>query len=348
MIDARETARKLILGGVYWSGLAAVSAPLLSGKGAILMLHRVNRMEGSPLGLNSHLSISPNFLDRLLADLKARGVALISLDEMLEHLAGRSTRSAVAITTDDGWLDNLTDALPVFEAHDAPFTIYVAPGLVDGTVVPWWEAVEELAASRDAIDLPTSQGVVSLDCSDELSKKASARWLMNHLTQDVAEEDQQMLLKNIGAAAQHGLSPRRFMNRDEILQLAGHRLATIGAHTVHHYNLKRLSEQAALDEMTASAAMVESQTGQRPRHFAYPYGYESAAGEREVALAAKAGFASAVTTRHGVLHAGHARHPHALPRISVNGNYQRLSYMRAMLSGLPTLLSNGGRKLVTL
>lgn len=348
MIDVREAARKLVLGGAYWSGLAAASVPWLSGKGAILMLHRVNRTGSSPLGLNSHLAVSPDFLDRLLADLKRRGAALVSLDEMLEHLAGSSTRSAVTITADDGWLDNLTDALPVFEAHDAPFTIYVAPGLTDGTVLPWWEAVEELAASRDVIELPTPRGIVRLDCSDELSKKASARWLMEHLTRDVAEEDQQTLLRNIGAAAQNGLLPRRFMNRDEIRLLAGHGLATIGAHTMHHYNLKRLSEEAALDEMIASAAMIESQTGQRPRHFAYPYGYESATGEREVGLAAKAGFASAVTTRHGVLHAGHARHVHALPRISVNGNYQRLSYIRALLSGLPTVLSNGGRKLVTL
>ena len=99
--------------------------------------------------------------------------------------------------------------------------------------------------------------------------------------------------------------------------------------------------------MSASAAAIEAETGSRPAHFAYPYGYERAVGHREVALARAAGFASAVTTRHGVLQKEHAHHMHALPRISINGNFQRLSYVRTLLSGLTTPLSNGGSRVVT-
>lgn len=345
MIDARETARKLVLGAAYWSGLAAASAPFLSGAGAILMLHRVNKAGNSPLGLNSHLSITPDFLDRLLADLKRRGTAIVSLDELLEKLAAGRSRGAVAITADDGWLDNLTEALPVFEAHGVPFTVYVAPGLTSGEIAPWWEVVEELAARSDTISLPAGQGMLELDCADPQGKRSAARWLTDHLANEVAEGDQQDFLRRIGALPD--AAARRFMNWDEIRALSAHPLATIGAHTVHHYNLKRLNEAAALREMTGSANAIEAETGARPRHFAYPYGYEAAVGPREVELARQAGFASAVTTRHGVLHAGHARHLHALPRISVNGNFQRLAYMHALLSGLPTVMANGGKRLVT-
>jgi peptidoglycan/xylan/chitin deacetylase (PgdA/CDA1 family) len=66
-----------------------------------------------------------------------------------------------------------------------------------------------------------------------------------------------------------------------------------------------------------------------------------------VSLAAAAGFVSAVTTRHGVLQPEHAKHLHALPRISVNGRYQRVAYMRTMLSGVTTPLANQGKTLVT-
>ena len=61
----------------------------------------------------------------------------------------------------------------------------------------------------------------------------------------------------------------------------------------------------------------------------------------------QAGFVSAVTTRHGVLHAEHAEHLHALPRISVNGRYQRVAHIRTMLSGVTTPLANAGKMLVT-
>lgn len=346
MIDAREKARKLVLGAGWWSGLAALSTPLLAGAGAILMLHRVHRHATSPLGLNSHLSIEPEFLDSLLADLKRRGFALVSLDELLERLPAGGRR-AVAITLDDGWLDNLTDALPVFETHDAPFTVYVAPGLTSGAVAPWWEVVEEKVARSDAIYLPEGEGGAALACADGADKLSVARSLMERLTNDVPEAGQQDFLRQIGALPESTTDGRRFMDWDEIRGLSGHPLATIGAHTMHHYNLRRLEEQVALREMSASAAGIEAETGMRPSHFAYPYGYERAVGAREVALAREAGFASAVTTRHGVLHKEHAHHLHALPRISINGNFQRLSYVRTLLSGLTTPLSNRGRRVVT-
>jgi peptidoglycan/xylan/chitin deacetylase (PgdA/CDA1 family) len=80
---------------------------------------------------------------------------------------------------------------------------------------------------------------------------------------------------------------------------------------------------------------------------AYPYGYVGAVGAREVALAREAGYASAVTTRHGVLRAEHAGHLHALPRISINGRYQRVAHIRTMLSGVTTPLANAGKMVVT-
>lgn len=344
MFDARDAARKMILGAARWSGAAALARPILSGAGAILMLHRVTTAPTSPLGLNAHLAVSPDFLDRLLSDLRRRGFSPVGLDELLEALpSGR--RRMVAITADDGWLDNLTEALPVFEAHEAPFTVYVAPGLAGGEVLPWWEVLEELVAESDRVRLPPAAGGEVLACADPASKRAVAARLMKHVATEVAEEEQQDFLAALGVAPG---GPRRFMNWDELRILAGHRLASLGAHTVHHYNLRRLPAAAALREMEESAAIVETETGRRPRHFAYPYGYTAAVGAREVELARQAGFASAVTTRHGVLHREHALHPHALPRISLNGGFQRPGHVRTMLSGLTTPLANGGRRLVTI
>ena len=80
---------------------------------------------------------------------------------------------------------------------------------------------------------------------------------------------------------------------------------------------------------------------------AYPYGYASAVGAAKWRLAREAGYASAVTTRHGVLRAEHAGYLQALPRISVNGRYQRVAHIRTMLSGVTTPLANAGKMLVT-
>lgn len=346
MIDARTKARKLLLAGAWWSGAAALAAPFLARAGAILMLHRITAQNVSPLGMNSHLSVTPDFLDRLLADLKRRGASLVSMDELTDALPKGRSRGAVALTADDGWLDNLTEGLPVLEAHGAPMTIYIAPGLTDGSVAPWWEAVEEFVAARDRVTVPMGGKPVTFDCRTPEARKHAAAVISRHVATNVPEREQQAYLSDIGALASPA-QPRRFMNWNELRSLSAHPLVSLGAHTVGHLNLKRLDAADALHEMAESAKIIARETGIRPAHFAYPYGFASAVGAREVELAAQAGFRSAVTTRHGVLHPDHARHMHALPRISVNGHFQRLSYMRTLLSGAVTPLANRGKRLVT-
>jgi peptidoglycan/xylan/chitin deacetylase (PgdA/CDA1 family) len=79
-------------------------------------------------------------------------------------------------------------------------------------------------------------------------------------------------------------------------------------------------------------------------HFSFPVGGPTAASTREFALAAAVGFATAVTTRPGVLFADHLDYMNALPRISVNGEFQRLRYLDVLLSGAATALRNRFRR----
>jgi peptidoglycan/xylan/chitin deacetylase (PgdA/CDA1 family) len=93
-----------------------------------------------------------------------------------------------------------------------------------------------------------------------------------------------------------------------------------------------------------SRAVIEASLGRRPEHLAYPVGDPVAAGPREFAAAAELGFKTAVTTRPGVLFAEHGEHLTALPRISVNGDFQQLRHMSVLLSGAATAMWNGFRR----
>lgn len=351
MIDRGDAVRKLALHVARFSRLAPLSKPLFGGIGVILMLHRVTDAPPGALGVNRHLAITPGFLDRLIADMTAAGYEFVTLDEAVKRIrAGGGSREFAVITADDGFRDNLTEALPVFEKHATPFIVYIAPGLMNGTADLWWEVLEQVVLARDALQVEAPAGREALDGSSFEAKRAAWARLHDLLCKELPEEGRHDALRRI--AAPTGIDPdavreKLLMSWDEVRRVAAHPLCTIGAHTVDHFMLKRLPRERALSEMADAATMIEARIGMRPRHMAYPYGYPAAVGPREVELAAEAGFQSAVTTRHGVIRAGHAEHLLALPRISVNGRYQQLGHVRTMLSGFTTPLANSGKRLVT-
>jgi peptidoglycan/xylan/chitin deacetylase (PgdA/CDA1 family) len=108
--------------------------------------------------------------------------------------------------------------------------------------------------------------------------------------------------------------------------------------------LAKHSEDFVRSELTESRARIEEAIGRPARHLAYPVGDPTSAGPREFALAREIGFASAVTTRPGMIFREHAAHATALPRLSVNGRYQSLDMLDILLSGAPFALWNRGRR----
>jgi len=108
--------------------------------------------------------------------------------------------------------------------------------------------------------------------------------------------------------------------------------------------LAKVPTAAAQAEMEMSRRRIESALGLPVEHLCYPVGDPTSAGPREFALAAKLGFKTAVTTRPGVLYPEHREHLTALPRISINGEYQQMRYLRVLMSGAATAVWNGFRR----
>ena len=134
----------------WHSGFASRTRDRFGGLGSIIMLHRVRPDCISPLGVTRSLSITPDFLDQILVSLKSEGTELVSMDEMVGscQIGAHHDRRFAAVTLDDGYNDNLHHAWPVFQKHNVPFTIYAAPGLVEGAAVLWWEVVESSSLRR--------------------------------------------------------------------------------------------------------------------------------------------------------------------------------------------------------
>ncbi|MCS6759050.1 MAG: polysaccharide deacetylase family protein [Candidatus Devosia euplotis] len=160
----------------------------------------------------------------------------------------------------------------------------------------------------------------------------------------MSEDQRVTLVRNFVTAYGYDLERQcreLIMDWPELRHFASEPFCTIGAHTVYHYELAKLSLDRARNKMARSADILLSQLGQRPAHFSYPLGRPLSAGPRELALARELGFASAVTTRPGGLYRRHVRDPFALLRVSLNGYFQPRHYVDIFATG--TIFSLPGR-----
>ena len=65
------------------------------------------------------------------------------------------------------------------------------------------------------------------------------------------------------------------LNWDQVVDMLGSGLVTIGVHTHRHSDLRHLPREAVEEELVTSDALIERRLGLHPLHFAYPWGYWS-------------------------------------------------------------------------
>lgn len=333
--------QKVSLSALHFSGIDSLVTPLTRGTGAVFKLHHVLPATPMAFAPNRHLEIAPEFLDRTIRLVLERGYHIVSLDEARARLAeGDLDRPFVCFTFDDGYRDILEHAYPVFKRHEQPFAVYVASDLADGRGDLWWRALEYLLREVDLIELRIDGVMRRFSCKRPGAKSraygAIHRWL-RHLTERDAREIVADLCR-MHEVDVSGLCRELTMSWDEIRELARDPLVTIGGHTRSHVPLGQLSYAEARAEIAASRARVEREVGRPCHHFSFPDEGDGNAGPRDFELAREAGLVTAVTARKGLLKPHHGAALNALPRVAINGDFQKPRYVKVLLSGVPFAL----------
>lgn len=312
------------------------------GDALIITLHHVRPFQPSVFAPNAHLEITPEFLgaaiDRLLAD----GFEPVPLDGLPELLARHSGKKRfVAFTLDDGYRNNRDHALPVFERHGVPFTVFVTAGFAERTRSIWWETAAALLSRVDSLEHNFGDGPEQLRAVT-IGEKAHAFSRISRAIRSSSEDDAIARLDETARAA--GIEPLDIvrdltMDRSELKAFSAMSGVSLGAHTLTHPSLAHVDPARLADELISSANYVAGLTGRRVDTFAYPYGSACACNSREFLAARDAGFKIAVTTQPGMIdHALLDRNPTALPRVSLNGHFQNARHVSALATGLPFAL----------
>ena len=347
MKQFRNTVIRAGLGALYFSGAHVLLRPIFSGVGAIFMLHHVRPPREGDFQPNHHLEVAPDFLRAMLAHLRAQGIDIVTMDEVHRRLIEKNfSRRFACFTLDDGYRDNRDFALPVLREFDAPCTLFIASDFAEGSGQLWWIALERVIAKAASIEVPIGGVPGRLDTATASAKQAAFDRLHNWL-RSLPEHDLQREVHAL--CVRHGVDDAAIcrtlcMSWEELKACASEPLVTVGAHSITHCNLAQQSEAIASEELTVSRARIEEALQCPVVHLAYPYGDKQAAGAREFALARAAGYKTAVTTRPGMVFPESGRHLTALPRVSLNGNYQDARILPVLTSGAATAMWNGFRR----
>jgi peptidoglycan/xylan/chitin deacetylase (PgdA/CDA1 family) len=343
------TLIKAALSAVHYTRADRLLRPYTAGAGVIFTLHHVRPEPPQDFEPNRILKITPLFLEAVIREVVSSGFDVIPLDDVPGRLVGGDqARPFACFTLDDGYRDNRDYALPVFRKFGVPFTIFVPANFPSGKADLWWLVLEETIRRAKRINITLAGECRTFDTSTVPGKERAFHqiyWQLRRMDETAARALVASLAENNGIDGR-SLAREILMTWDEIRDVAKDPLVTFGAHTNDHYALAKLSEAQARAEIVESIATIENELGRPCRHFSFPYGDATAAGERDFRLAEEAGVSTAVTTRKGLIHARHRDRLTALPRVSLNGDYQDTRYIKSFVSGAPFALRDAAHRLL--
>ena len=207
--------------------------------------------------------------------------------------------------------------------------MFVTTGIPDGTLLLCEAGLEDVIVSRDQIFVEEERIVTaSPDQKQAAFDKITAAWGPNAF-----EQYADFCARN--GVDSDVMNARHAISWDMLEQLRDDPLVEIGAHTISHPRVSSLSQSEAFTELKKSRDRLIEKLNVPVRHFAFPFGRTKDCGPRDFALAKAASFASAATTRKGLI--VHKQDFFQLPRNTINGRHRNLAMMEMHLSGLTGL-----------
>jgi peptidoglycan/xylan/chitin deacetylase (PgdA/CDA1 family) len=275
------------------------------------------------------IAVTPEELRRFL-EVFQQHYSIGTLHESAKlHQSGHPPeKPPLAITFDDGQLDNYLFALPVLNAMNVRASFFVVTDAIEGNEVLWHDKI-----------------AYAVQKLEQLEATALKRWLAELGVQGPVSDP-----VNAAIAAAKRLEPgERAVHVDRLEKLAGHSVRPdwdgmmtwdqirdmrsggheIGSHSTSHPILPLVSDEDLQHEIRHSRHLLETQIDHEVRSFCYPNGdYD----DRVSACVRHAGYEFAVTTRYGINPKD--SDPYSLRRIDLQSGYGKNAAGTFRSSGL--------------
>ena len=240
----------------------------------------------------------------------------MALTALAEAAAGGELpERAVALTFDDGYVDNLECAARILAEFEVPATFFLTSECLNQQRTFWWDALEHILLESDrlpsSVTLRIDGGHRTFGTADVRQRRAAHDLLYPHFKASlpVVRDDLLRQLSTFNGSKTASTADRP-MTADEIRALAAFPLVEIGAHGVHHVTLSGLAPEHLHREIFESRSELERLTSRSVDLFAYPFGDMS---PEAIEMVRAADYRFAVGCDPRPLRT--REHPHRLPRL---------------------------------
>ncbi|WP_114782254.1 polysaccharide deacetylase family protein [Botryobacter ruber] len=308
----------------------------LKPQALVLMYHRV----AVPAADAWDIAVSPENFEQQLQVLK-NTANVIPLKELVERVKRKKVeKSTVALTFDDGYVDNYQVAKQLLEKYGLPATFFISSGNVGKDAAFWWDELEQLILYTpqlpDEIALAVGGEQVAMHLGEEAQLtgkqlEINRSWraceevppsgrcaLFLKLWQRLKPlpaavlQEQLQLVRNWADAATETRPATKSMSVAQLQELAQHSLFDIGAHTVSHPALASHSLEYQKAELEVNKQYLQETINKEVSLLSYPYGNYN---HDTLTAAADAAFEAAFTTEARAV--TNRSHPYRLGRFQV-------------------------------
>jgi len=268
------------------------------------------------------LAVSVETFEKQIAFLRER-FHIVPLEEMAARVRERQPCSNrdVAITFDDGYLDNYSNAYPVLKKHGVPATIFLVVERIGGNGLFWWDKLARIVKSPAIQAVQWSNPPLRLFTPrlQSLLRRAAMPGApltpvtdyLKSLSRATREDVVRILEQAVGADPKLSRRPRAFLSWDEIGEMSRNGIS-FGCHSYTHAILTEMDEGALVKEVAYARNVLRDHLGTAVRGFSYPDGCLNA---KVRASVVEAGYEFAVQTTRSI--ACGPLDAYALPRKAV-------------------------------
>jgi len=277
----------------YKTGLMKLTSRLQKYEGAIiLMYHSVaDNTKSKWIDPQNHIA-ADIFAEQM--DFLAKNRNVIPLDELLSIVKQQKNppSGTVAITFDDGYLDNLDVAAPILERYNFIATLFLPTKYIDRGETQWIDQVYSAFKFRTNKILEWGlASIVRYNLNQTNQFEMAYKAVCKDLIIANPEKRHELLEDLKNQLTPDKLPPRLTMTWDDIKTLQkDYKCFQFGGHTLEHTDLTNVSEEVAVNELLSCASEIKKEINIYPENISFCYGRTS---ENLRRITAEAGFKSA-------------------------------------------------------